>query len=228
MGDEYIRFHRAFRQLADRLCNAGFPVLRFDFYGCGDSGGDCGQGQLQQWRRDISTAIAEIRRRCDVAKVGLVGLRLGASLSMIVGAEQGDIDCMVLCDSIIHGRAYFEELQTLHRTMLQFAHVKPKRRIQGEEPVEILGFSYTDAMLRALDEIDLLAIRRKPANTILVIDSHVKSNQRLLNEHLQNLDAQVEYQYLPHPQLWTWTRDIKVLVPHQILQAVVSWMEVSR
>ena len=40
MGSEYVRFHRAYRQLADRLAKAGFPVLRFDFYGCGDSSGD--------------------------------------------------------------------------------------------------------------------------------------------------------------------------------------------
>src|SRR5438093_192655 len=75
MGEEYIRFHRAFRHLAGRLVAVGFPVLRFDFYGCGDSAGACTQGTLGQWCTDITTAMHEMRRRGGVQKVCLVGLR---------------------------------------------------------------------------------------------------------------------------------------------------------
>lgn len=62
LGDEYIRFHRAYRQLAVRLSQVGFPVLRFDLYGCGDSSGDSAEITVQQWLTDIATAVAEIRR----------------------------------------------------------------------------------------------------------------------------------------------------------------------
>jgi protein-tyrosine phosphatase len=81
-------------------------------------------------------------------------------------------------------------------------------------------------MLTALDGVDLVAIRRKPANTVLVIESSVKRNQGLLKEHLQSLGAYyVEHQHLPHPRLWTWTEAIdKIHVPHQVLEAVVSWL----
>ena len=37
-GHEYIRAHRAFRTLGERLARAGFPTLRFDYRGCGESG----------------------------------------------------------------------------------------------------------------------------------------------------------------------------------------------
>jgi len=48
VGHEYINSHRALRQLAARLCDAGFPVLRFDYYGCGDSSGSREEGTILQ------------------------------------------------------------------------------------------------------------------------------------------------------------------------------------
>jgi exosortase A-associated hydrolase 2 len=222
MGREYIQFHRAFRQLAERLSNVGFPVLRFDFYGCGDSDGDCAQGQLHQWRADLAVAIDEVRRRTHVAKVCPVGLRLGATLAMMVAGERGDIDRMVLWDPVISGKAYVEELTSLHQTMLRTAQVKQKRHSMATESVEILGFAMADALLTELRSIDLLAIRQEPSPNVLLIESHAAVGQGQLKEHLKSLAVHLDYQHLPQPRLWVWTEAF--LVPHQILQSVVAWI----
>ena len=76
MGFEYIRAHRAYRQLAIRLSHAGFPVLRFDYYGCGDSGGRSEEGEIGRWQEDISSAIDEIKERAGLERVCLIGMRL--------------------------------------------------------------------------------------------------------------------------------------------------------
>jgi pimeloyl-ACP methyl ester carboxylesterase len=225
LGEEYIRFHRVYRQLAFRLSSLGFPVLRFDFYGCGDSSGNCQQWQISHWLADISTAIGEIRRRSGVMKVCLIGLRLGGTLSMMAGDARGDIDGMVLWDAVVSGRAYVEELTASHQEMLRKAHVKPKPRMADEKQTEILGFPLTDSMLTDLEKVDLLAIQQRPANNILVIESNEKASQERLMEHLKRMDASVEYQHRPNPQFWVWIEDYgRVLAPQQILQSVVSWI----
>src|SRR2546427_3002506 len=104
VGHEYINSHRALRQLAARLCDAGFPVLRFDYYGCGDSSGSREEGTILQWLEDVSTAISEVRRRTAVVQVCLIGLRLGGTLAMIAAAQRADPESMVLWDPVVRDR----------------------------------------------------------------------------------------------------------------------------
>jgi pimeloyl-ACP methyl ester carboxylesterase len=224
-GKEYIRFHRACRQLARQICSVGFPVLRFDYYGCGDSSGDFEEGRIHLWLADLSTAIGELRRRAVVNELCLVGLRLGGTLAMAAGAERGDVDGMVLWDPVVSGRAYTAELRAAHRARLWKTHVRPRRRAPHEDQTELLGFPFSDALLGDLEDLDSTTIQRKPADHILVIESNGTASQRPLVEHLQRLDVLVEYQILLQPAFWERQADFgRVLVPQPILQAMVRWV----
>jgi pimeloyl-ACP methyl ester carboxylesterase len=88
MGNEQVFAYRTMRQLAARLVRAGFHVLRFDYYGTGDSYGDTGEGDLASWCGDIETAIEELKDMTGATKVNLAGLRLGANLSARVSAHR--------------------------------------------------------------------------------------------------------------------------------------------
>ena len=55
-GQEAVRAHRMMKVLAERLVRAGHPVLRFDFYGTGDSMGEDIDADLDGWAGDIHVA----------------------------------------------------------------------------------------------------------------------------------------------------------------------------
>jgi uncharacterized protein len=220
---EYVNAHRAYRQLAVRLFHAGFPVLQFDYSGSGDSGGDEEQARIPQRLADISTAIDEIRRRSDLAEVFLMGLRLGGTLSMMSGAQRGDVAGLVLWDPIVDGRAYIQQMRTVHRERLG-SSPKPKGGLKDRLHLEILGFPLTRLVCEDLEGISLPAIRRKPADHALVIESAERSDAGGLREHLESTGAHVEYQQLHAPRIWLPDREGGLLVPTQILQAVVSWI----
>ena len=186
LGEEYIRFHRAFRQLAERLSVAGFPVLRFDFYGCGDSAGGAEEGRVAQWLTDVSTAVDEVRRRGRVEKICLVGLRLGAALSAIAGVDRQDIDRIVLWDPVVSGKDHLDELRRLHREMLGRAHVKPMPQPVGEYQTELLGFPMSNSMVTDIARLDLFSISQEPANRMLIIESREGTHGIIL---LTNSDA---------------------------------------
>jgi pimeloyl-ACP methyl ester carboxylesterase len=199
--------------------------LRFDFSGCGDSSGDADRARLRHWRADVAAAVDELRRRARVAKICLVGLRLGGSLALLVGAERGDIDAMVLWDPVLSGLDYLDGLTDLHLQMLQHAHVKPMPGPGDQDHVERLGFPLAASLRSDLEALDLLAVPHRPAGDVLVIQSNDKVDQERLCRHLDDLGADLTFERFPDPRLWVWEEAVgRVLVPQPILQSVVSWL----
>ncbi|QIP05507.1 alpha/beta fold hydrolase [Bradyrhizobium symbiodeficiens] len=104
MGNEQVFAYRTMRQLATRLVRAGFHVLRFDYFGTGDSYGDTGEGSFEGWCGDIETAIEELKDISGATKVDMIGLRLGANLSAQVAQQNPDeIDRLILWEPLAAG-----------------------------------------------------------------------------------------------------------------------------
>jgi pimeloyl-ACP methyl ester carboxylesterase len=112
-GSEYIFAHRALRYLARQLAARGVNVLRFDYYGSGDSAGEESEVRLSGWREDIAAAIEELKDICDAKAVALIGLRLGASLAADIAANcRRDVTALVLWDPAVSGPEHLEVLET--------------------------------------------------------------------------------------------------------------------
>ena len=101
-GNEYIYSHRTLRQLALRLSQNGFHVLRFDYYATGDSGGECGDTDYPGSRSDTQTAVTELMEITGLTSVSLVGLRFGAAVAAEVAAERvGQVGAVVLWEPLL-------------------------------------------------------------------------------------------------------------------------------
>jgi exosortase A-associated hydrolase 2 len=222
MGHEYVNCHRALRQLAARLCDAGFPVLRFDYYGCGDSSGSAEESRIPQWLQDTSTAISEVKRRTGLAQICLVGLRLGGTLAMIAATEQGDLESLILWDPVVSGKNYLAALLYRQKEALRFRH-KPNSGWKSTTAIEVLGFVLPPPLCAELERIHLLPIGRKPANNVLLMQTDQVAGDALMS-HLKQTEAQVEFQCLEAPQIWLPTEDGSLLVPGQVLQSLTSWI----
>lgn len=225
VGREYIRFHRSFRELANLLAQEGFLALRFDYYGCGDSAGDFEEARVSQWVRDIGTAIDRVKMDGGISRICLIGLRLGAALAATVGAGRTDVDALVLWDPVIEGRVYVEQLVTLHRDMLRYAHVDPRQWPGLPGVREILGFPFGESLIEDLDSLDLLAIQRRPARDVLLVSTREHNKRAALDSRLTSLGASVALRQIPSPQLWVWIEDFgQVLVSRRVLQCIVNWV----
>jgi pimeloyl-ACP methyl ester carboxylesterase len=200
-GQEYLRAHRSLRELAHRLAQAGFHVLRFDYYGCGDSAGESDEGSLAQWQADIEAAVDEVREAAGTPRVALVGLRLGATLAALVAERRADLDHLVLLDPIVDGAAYLRELKAADESWLREHAHREVARGEGP-PAEALGFPVAAPLAESLGGVRLDP-GRWPAAHVLVVD------------HRAYAGAPV------------WVHDDgfeRALVPHAALEAITSWL----
>jgi pimeloyl-ACP methyl ester carboxylesterase len=107
--------HRSFRQLANALAACGYPTLRFDYPGTGDSADpeDPQHGSIEAWavwQKSIHTAIDLLRRQSGAEQIVLIGLRLGATLAATVASQRDDVAAMVMLAPVLRGRSYINQL----------------------------------------------------------------------------------------------------------------------
>lgn len=86
--------HRQFVLTARALAGAGFPVLRFDYRGMGDSDGE--QRTFESVHEDIRTAIDTLVRECGVSQVVLYGLCDGASAVLMYCLDDSRVAGLVI------------------------------------------------------------------------------------------------------------------------------------
>lgn len=114
-GQEAIRSYRMLRVLADRLARAGYDVLRFDYFGTGDSMGDDEETSLSGWIEDIASAHTELAASSPAGAVAWIGLRLGATAAWLAATQAiTPPDRLILCEPVLDGSAYLRTLAHAH------------------------------------------------------------------------------------------------------------------
>ena len=169
-GEEQKQGYRVFVELARRLVADGLPCLRFDYRGTGDSEGPFTDFTLVGAVADVGAAAALLRERAGVTRVGLLGLRLGASLAWRAAVERGDVGRLVLWQPIVDG-GLFHKLnfrRMLIRQMMTAGKAAGERATGDEATVDLDGFLARRSMLDEIKALDLREGGPPPARTLLV------------------------------------------------------------
>jgi pimeloyl-ACP methyl ester carboxylesterase len=108
-AEEKKSSQKTLAEMGRALAEAGLPALHFDYRGTGDSGGRFEQFNLEDWRQDICAVVDWVRLRWSLGRVGLLGLRLGASLAA-AEAARCRAATLVMWEPILDGERYAREL----------------------------------------------------------------------------------------------------------------------
>ncbi|MCC7181500.1 MAG: alpha/beta fold hydrolase [Acidobacteria bacterium] len=163
-GEEKLWSHRVFVSYARELTELGHAVLRFDYRGNGDSGGDFSRSSLTTALADVRSAVDHLRSLSGSARVSLVGLRLGATIAALVADEMADLDRLVLWSPVVNGAGYMQELLRINLTT-QLANYKEIRQdrdalaaaMERGEAVNVDGYEMTYPMYSEVSGVRLAA-----------------------------------------------------------------------
>jgi alpha/beta superfamily hydrolase len=219
IGNEFVGAYRTMRVLADQLCEAGVSVLRFDYYGTGDSAGFAQDASAEEWLKDIDHAIEEIKGAAATEKTILIGVRLGATLAMLSAQAREDIERVVLWEPIMHGRDHIDEHLARHREWLKLGRC----RVEDSTDNEALGYPFTDELIGSISNLDLETLDSIEISKILLLFHSKESEQR--GRALQRLAHQAESRVITSPDFWLGrTAFDHPLVSPENVASIVGWL----
>jgi pimeloyl-ACP methyl ester carboxylesterase len=219
IGHEYMRAHWAFRRLAGILSRSGFHVLRFDYFGTGDSSGEYIEANISQWKNDVGTAVRELVDMSGVKAVSMVGVRLGATLAAQATIERIRFKDLVLWDPVVIGRDYIGELRTLHQNLFSGADGGPEK----EGFAELVGYSFSVELVSEIEKINLFEQPHCKVEKVFIVVSEARREYLKLAHGLRGRGTDLEYRFVPDSTNWANLEDFdQVLLLNDIIHEIVA------
>ncbi len=199
-GEEMHKSRRMAALQARRFAAAGWAVLQYDHFGCGDSAGDAGDARWDIWMEDAGRMLDALRTRCR-GPILVWGLRLGASMAAALSARHDDVHGLLLWQPIINGERYLNHLlrlklaaEMLLRNPAGETTQSLRDRLADGEAVEIAGNRLDARLAQAIDRIRLPSIHPLAPTAVLEIrrqpgDELSPSVQQLLQSWRQRTAA---------------------------------------
>lgn len=190
IGFHYPLTHWALRRLASALATNGIPVLRFDFFGTGDSAGQMLACSVDQWRKDIAQAAQELSDISGASKITLVGLQLGAMIAATASHHEL-VEKLILLDPPASGKAHIEHLEYAHSLLeKQFSRIyQANSNYKSDQFRELVGTRYSLSLLKEIQQLHFPSICREVRGELSVILTDNSPDTGALRNELIQMDA---------------------------------------
>jgi alpha-beta hydrolase superfamily lysophospholipase len=225
IGTDHVRSEWIYRSLAERLAAVGFPCLRFDLSGTGDSSAqEPGADPVRTWLEDIDAAAKELRARSGASGIALFGIRLGATLALTYASTRADVDSLVLWSPCVSGDAFVEELRRLHAVYTRIEPHVGRAPPPGDGSGEALGLRLPAPLVESLSTLDTSQLTSRPAARALVIDGGGVPKLDQLLDRMRSLGTDTAVEKHPGHKFLVTVSHRQVL-PEEPIASVARWLD---
>jgi hypothetical protein len=237
--------HQLYINMAERFVSLGYPVLRFDFYGLGDSEGEVqeeyladlyGAIQVGRYINDTIAAMDWMQQTYGTSQFIVSGLCGGAITGLLAGARDPRIKCLfglaipvIIDGSRIDFTKYMNEVQltsTRHNYLKKLWDLGAWRSW-----VRFLTFQSDYSLIaRSLFKPLLVRLRGKPPTPATKIQNEGEDNTNPYFAHaFFNMVSTSRHVYLVFPEMdrLYWEFEKKFVERNRAeLESYASWYEI--
>jgi len=229
--DEKNKTYRILVNFARLLALHGYYVLRFDYQGEGDSDGDFDQADIKTRTADIQVAISVLKTKCNLTKISVFGLRVGATLA-VLASKDNDISSFVLWEPVVNIKTYLYDFLRGHLSHQLLIHKRilinrdqlVNMMLSGEK-INVDGWELTKSLWEQGVLVNFLENLSQTQRPVLYVAlSEYKHNSELENVILQKPNIVCETM---KPE-FTWN-ELKYYNPHPmaIFEKTLKWIKIN-
>jgi uncharacterized protein len=222
MVTTYARLARWSKQLSTQ----GISVLRYHPFGTGESDGTYADVTLESAIGDAVTAVEVVRQQITNRPVGYLGLRFGATISLLAATKK-PIDFLVLWCPIANLRNYFRELlrsqvtaNAVRRTRMRSTQ-QMIEDLEAGANVDIWGYELSPALYRQMVATQALPDKPPARNILWLVRPPDENVAAPIAERWKALGSHVDFQVIPETVFWEYPGS---QVPERFAAATVRWL----
>jgi alpha/beta superfamily hydrolase len=223
MVSTYARMARWSKDLADR----GVAVLRYHPRGTGESDGGSEEFTLKSSAEDAATAVEWMRKHCGAERVGILGLRFGASAAVHAMAQA---DFMVLWSPVVNLRLYFRDLLRM-RISKEVMHLGADRvrvtakdltsELEAGRTIDLLGYETSAELSRQMTSSETWPVEPPARDVLWLGPSSGKAQAEAIASRWRDRGSHVDLRTFREPAFW---EDFSLDFPHQSAELTLEWM----
>lgn len=160
LADEMHKSRRMAFLQSRALATAGFGVLQFDFFGCGDSCGEFSAARWPIWKSDIQFARALLQERVP-GPLYFWGLRLGALMAL-------EASCATACEGVILWQPYLSGRTCVN----QFLRLRVSNRLADGPQMASTAMLRAQLFTRGGMEVNGFHLAADLAHSLDACDAH--------------------------------------------------------
>jgi exosortase A-associated hydrolase 2 len=232
-AEEKLWTHRVFVNFARLLAEKGYPVLRFDYMGHGDSEGDFEECSVKTMVSDIGCAVkALLDKVTNLQYIGILGLRFGATLALLAASSGNDFSRLILWEPIIDGSVYMREMlrinlatQTSVYKTIRYNSEALVHMMKEGKTVNVDGYEMALPLYEQISAIDL--VNRPVSFTGKTLLVKIARKQGEIDQAVKNMQdslGKCESVLAIEEPFW---KEIKLYYPHanNLFRITLDWLE---
>jgi pimeloyl-ACP methyl ester carboxylesterase len=200
--DEKKRSQKFYAETARGFCKYGVPVIRFDYFGTGDSAGHLYEMRISENLNAIKILIEIFQAKYQANRINLLGLRIGGDLVLELAEEiQENIDTLIVIEPIINGKRYLTEQRArrkLFYKLNKMTNISENLIINGNTYEDHQGYPISEKNSSFLENIQSLD-RKIADKNILLVKLNTISSRAFVAQLKEKLEKENNVCYMNFP-----------------------------